>query len=72
MLVSDFHYDLPEELIAQQPPAIRGASRMMTLDRRTGAFADHVFAELPDFLEPGDLLVVNDSRVIPARLFAKR
>jgi S-adenosylmethionine:tRNA ribosyltransferase-isomerase len=72
MLVSDFHYDLPEELIAQQPPAIRGASRMLTLDRRTGAFADRVFTELPDFLREGDLLIVNDSRVIPARLFAKR
>ncbi len=72
MFVSDFHYDLPEELIAQQPPEIRGASRMMTLDRHTGTFADHLFAELPDFLQPGDLLVVNDSRVIPARLFATR
>jgi S-adenosylmethionine:tRNA-ribosyltransferase-isomerase (queuine synthetase) len=72
MLVSDFHYDLPEELIAQQPPAVRGTSRMMTLDRRSGAFADRAFADLPSLLRAGDLLVMNDSRVIPARLFATR
>ena len=72
MLVSDFHYDLPEDLIAQQPPAVRGASRMLALDRRSGAFADHTFVELPSLLQPGDLLVMNDSRVIPARLFATR
>jgi S-adenosylmethionine:tRNA-ribosyltransferase-isomerase (queuine synthetase) len=72
MLVSDFHYDLPEELIAQQPPAVRGASRMLTLDRRTGAFADHLFTDLPSLLQPGDLLLLNDSRVLPARLFATR
>jgi S-adenosylmethionine:tRNA ribosyltransferase-isomerase len=72
MLVSDFHYNLPEDLIAQQPPAVRGSSRMMTLDRRTGAFADRAFADLPSLLRAGDLLVMNDSRVIPARLFATR
>jgi S-adenosylmethionine:tRNA ribosyltransferase-isomerase len=72
MLVSDFDYDLPGELIAQQPPAVRGASRMMTLDRRTGHFENHLFTELPSLLQPGDLLVLNDSRVIPARLFATR
>jgi S-adenosylmethionine:tRNA ribosyltransferase-isomerase len=72
MLVSDFDYDLPEELIAQQPPAVRGTSRMMTLDRRTGAYADHRFMDLPSLLRPGDLLILNDSRVIPARLFATR
>jgi len=72
MLVSDFHYDLPEDLIAQQPPAVRGTSRMMTLSRRTGAFADHSFSDLPSLLQPGDLLILNDSRVIPARLFATR
>jgi S-adenosylmethionine:tRNA ribosyltransferase-isomerase len=72
MLVADFDYELPEELIAQQPPAVRGASRMLTLDRRTGVFADHRFVELPELLAPGDLLVLNDSRVIPARLFATR
>jgi S-adenosylmethionine:tRNA ribosyltransferase-isomerase len=72
MLVADFDYDLPEELIAQRPPEVRGTSRMLTLDRRTGVFADRTFAELPALLEPGDLLVLNDSRVIPARLFATR
>jgi S-adenosylmethionine:tRNA ribosyltransferase-isomerase len=72
MLVSDFHYDLPEDLIAQRPPTVRGSSRMMTLDRRTGAFADHLFTELPGLLRSGDLLVLNDSRVLPARLFATR
>lgn len=72
MLVSEFHYELPEELIAQRPAQVRGMSRMLTLDRRTGAFADHVFRELPALLRPGDLLVLNDSRVIPARLYARR
>jgi S-adenosylmethionine:tRNA ribosyltransferase-isomerase len=72
MLVSEFHYDLPPELIAQHPPAVRGASRMLTLDRRSGAFADHLFSELPQMLQPGDLLVLNDSRVLPARLYATR
>jgi S-adenosylmethionine:tRNA ribosyltransferase-isomerase len=72
MLVSEFDYDLPEELIAQRPPAVRGSSRMMVLDRRTGVFADRQFAELPSQLQPGDLLILNDSRVIPARLFATR
>jgi len=72
MLVSDFDYDLPEELIAQQPPAVRGTSRMLALTRNSGAYADHSFADLPELLEPGDLLVLNDSRVIPARLFANR
>src|SRR5579875_2030915 len=72
MLVSDFHYGLPEELIAQHPPAVRGASRMLTLSRATGQFADHLFAELPSLLAPGDLLVLNNSRVLPARLYATR
>ena len=72
MLVSDFGYELPEELIAQRPPEVRGTSRMLTLDRGTGAFADRMFAELPSLLRPGDLLVLNDSRVIPARLYARR
>ncbi len=70
--VADFDYDLPEELIAQQPPAERGASRMLVMDRKTGAFEDSNFTELPSLLIPGDLLVLNDSRVIPARLYARR
>ena len=72
MLVSDFHYDLPTELIAQHPPTTRGASRMLTLSRSNGVFADHLFTELPQLLSPGDLLVLNDSRVLPARLYATR
>ena len=72
MLVSEFGYELPEELIAQRPPEVRGTSRMLTLDRRSGAFADRMFTELPVLLRAGDLLVLNDSRVIPARLYARR
>ncbi len=70
MLVSEFGFWLPEGLIAQEPPAVRGASRMLRLDRVTGAVEDYLFAELPELLAPGDLLVLNDSRVLPARLFA--
>ena len=70
--VVDFDYDLPDELIAQQAPAERGASRMIVVDRATGTFRDSSFSELPGLLREGDLLVVNDSRVIPARLFARR
>jgi S-adenosylmethionine:tRNA ribosyltransferase-isomerase len=72
LLVSDFDFDLPEELIAQQPPAERGLSRMLMMNRSIGALTDSNFAELPSFLNPGDLLVLNDSRVIPARLYARR
>jgi S-adenosylmethionine:tRNA ribosyltransferase-isomerase len=72
MLVSDFNFDLPAELIAQHPPAQRGSSRMLLLDRATGALTDEHFANLPNLLQPGDLLILNDSRVLPARLFATR
>jgi S-adenosylmethionine:tRNA ribosyltransferase-isomerase len=72
MLVSDFHFHLPEELIAQHPPAARGASRMLRVDRKTGACTDDHFRSLPSLLVPGDLLILNDSRVLPARLFATR
>ena len=72
MRVSDFNYDLPEELIAQSPPAIRGSSRMLVLDKATGAYQDNFFRNLPEILRPGDLLILNDSRVIPARLYATR
>lgn len=68
MNVSDFDFDLPPGAIAQRP-APRGTSRLMTLDRATGAVAHRGVADLPDLLEPGDLLVVNDTRVVPARLF---
>ncbi|HUA99766.1 MAG TPA: tRNA preQ1(34) S-adenosylmethionine ribosyltransferase-isomerase QueA [Terracidiphilus sp.] len=70
--VADFDFDLPEDLIAQEPPAVRGASRMLAVDRATGAVRDTMFAEFPSLLAPGDLLVLNDSRVIPARLYARR
>jgi S-adenosylmethionine:tRNA ribosyltransferase-isomerase len=70
--VADFDFDLPAELIAQQPPAERGLSRMLVVNRSTGAWRDSAFAELPSLLNPGDLLVLNDSRVIPARLYARR
>jgi S-adenosylmethionine:tRNA ribosyltransferase-isomerase len=72
LLVSDFDFDLPPELIAQQPPAERGQSRLLAVDRATGAVADRAFADFPSLLQPGDLLVLNDTRVIPARLYAKR
>ncbi|HEX2918838.1 MAG TPA: tRNA preQ1(34) S-adenosylmethionine ribosyltransferase-isomerase QueA [Edaphobacter sp.] len=72
MRVSDFHFDLPEELIAQAPPAIRGSSRMLLLDRRLQEYRDSFFRNLPELLHPGDVLVLNDSRVIPARLYATR
>ena len=70
--VADFDYELPEELIAQQPPAERGSSRMLEMSRDSGMVRDAMFADLPSFLRPGDLLVLNDSRVIPARLYARR
>ncbi len=70
--VVDFDFDLPDELIAQQPPAERGLSRMLVMNRATGALRDTNFAELPALLNPGDLLVLNESRVIPARLYARR
>ena len=72
MLVQDFHFDLPEDLIAQSPPAVRGSSRMLRVDRATGAVQDDLFANLPHALRPGDLLILNDSRVLPARLYATR
>jgi S-adenosylmethionine:tRNA ribosyltransferase-isomerase len=72
LAISDFHYDLPEELIAQDPPAERGTSRMLVMDRATGAFHDDFFFGLGQHLRQGDLLVLNDSRVIPARLYAHR
>ena len=68
---SDFHYELPEELIAHRPPAERTASRMLVLDRGDG-LADRTFRDLPQYLRPGDLLVLNDTRVIPARLEARK
>lgn len=70
--VDDFDFELPAELIAQQPPAERGMSRMLMMNRATGGLHDARFADLPSVLMAGDLLVLNDSRVIPARLYARR
>ncbi|HZD48681.1 MAG TPA: S-adenosylmethionine:tRNA ribosyltransferase-isomerase, partial [Silvibacterium sp.] len=72
VLVSDFDFDLPEELIAQQPPAERSGARMLQVDRGTGAWRDGWFQDFPDLLRAGDVLVLNDSRVIPARLLGHK
>ena len=72
MKTSDFYYDLPQELIAQTPIEKRDTSRLMTLDRATGEVGHHHFYELPGFLRPGDCLILNDSRVLPARLLGQR
>ncbi len=72
MDLAAFDYHLPEELIAQEPLAERAASRMLVLDRRQGCWEDRTFREFPEFLQPGDCLVLNDSRVFPARLFGER
>ncbi len=72
MKTSDFLYDLPEELIAQTPLERRDGSRLLVLDKRTGQTEHKHFYDLPDYLRPGDCLVLNDSRVIPARLFGTR
>ncbi len=72
MKTGDFNYDLPQELIAQTPLDRRDASRLMLLDKATGAIEHHHFNELPGFIQPGDVLVLNDSRVIPARLLGHR
>jgi S-adenosylmethionine:tRNA ribosyltransferase-isomerase len=69
---ADFFYELPEELIAQAPPPERGASRLLVLDGATGALSDRRFRELPELLAPGDLLVLNDTRVIPARIHGRK
>jgi S-adenosylmethionine:tRNA ribosyltransferase-isomerase len=72
MLRSDFAYELPEELIARHPAARRSDSRLLYLDGATGAVADHRFTDLPSLLRHGDLLVFNDTRVIPARLHGRK
>jgi len=72
MQTRDFHYSLPDELIAQQPCAERSASRLLVVDRGTDALVDSRFSCLLDYLEPGDCLVFNNTRVIPARLYGKK
>ena len=72
MNVSDFDFELPDELVAQDPPPERGGSRLLVLDRQGGAWRDSAFARLGEWLRRGDLLVLNDTRVIPARLQGRR
>ena len=68
----DFYYELPEELIAQDPLEDRSGSRLLVLDRESGAVSHHVFREVVDYLEEGDCLVVNDTKVLPARLIGSK
>ena len=72
LATSDFYYDLPEELIAQHPSSVRDASRLLVLNRETGEIEHKVFSDIIDYLNPGDTLVVNDSKVIPARLYGNK
>ena len=71
MKVSDFNYDLPEERIAKFPPKVRGATRLLVLNRETGDITDSFYRNLADFLESGDLLILNDTRVMHSRLFCE-
>ena len=71
MDLAAFDYDLPADRIAQAPAVAREASRLLVIDRQRRRFADHRMAELPELLRPGDCMVVNDSRVIPARVLAR-
>ena len=72
MKTSDFYYDLPQELIAQDPLEDRSASRLMVLDKKTGKIQHHIFKEIVNYLNPGDCLVINDTKVIPARLYVAK
>src|SRR5262245_14738569 len=72
MRLDDFDYHLPQELIAQEPPAERGASRLLHLDGATGALADRKFNDISELIAPGDVVVLNDTRVINARLRGRK
>ena len=72
MKTSDFYYDLPEELIAQDPLEDRSGSRLLVMDKETGKTEHHIFKEIIEYLHPGDCLVINDTKVIPARLIGER
>ena len=72
MKTSDFAYDLPEELIAQDPLSDRASSRLMILDKQTGEITHRIFHDITEYLKPGDCLVLNDTKVIPARLIGER
>ena len=71
MLVSDYNYNLPEERIAKYPPKERGSTRLLALDRHTGTLQDSYYRNLDEFLNPGDVLVLNDTRVMQSRVFCK-
>lgn len=71
MLVSVFNYDLPEERIAKFPPKVRGTTRLLAINRKTGELTDSYYAKLADFLNPGDVLILNDTRVMHSRLFTE-
>ncbi len=71
MLVSDFNYDLPEECIAKRPPKVRGSTKLLVLNRHTGAITDSHYANLADFLTAGDLIILNDTRVMRSRIFTQ-
>jgi S-adenosylmethionine:tRNA ribosyltransferase-isomerase len=70
--VSDFDYDLPEELIAQQPLSERDGARMLVVDRAKGTFEDRMFRDFPSYVQDGDCIVLNDSKVFPSRLYGRR
>ena len=72
MDVKDFYYELPQELIAQDPLEDRSGSRLMVLDRYTGAVEHRGFRDITDYLKPGDCLVINNTKVIPARLYGEK
>ncbi len=72
MRVADFSFDLPDELIARYPMAQRNASRLLTLDGNSGALGDKQFTDLLEMINPGDLMVFNNTRVIPARMFGQK
>ena len=72
MKTSDFDYELPSELIAQEPAAVRDRCRLLVMDRMTGSLEDRVFCDVGDYLRPGDLLVANETRVMPARLIGTK
>ena len=72
MNVKDFYFDLPEEQIAQDPLSDRSSSKLLVLDKVTGKYKHEIFKNVIDYLEPGDCLVLNNTKVIPARLFGER
>ena len=72
MNLHDFYYDLPEELIAQDPLADRSSSKLMVLDKKTGRTEHRIFKDIIEYLNPGDCLVINDTKVIPARLIGEK